>query len=82
MDYGIMAEKKKNRLRDKSPNIILLFVIICSVLILMEISSHIAVEFETYNDQELTQTTIVPQGGPSPTYPPDFTPSSGYEMGD
>ncbi len=73
-----MAEKKKNRLKEMMPNIILILVIICSVLIIMEVSSPISAELETFNEQEVIQSTIVPPSGPSPTYPPDITPASGY----
>ena len=73
-----MADKKKNRLKEILPNVILIIVIICSVLIILDVSSNISAEMEAKNNQEVIQSTIVPQSGPSPTYPPDITPASGY----
>lgn len=76
-----MAAAEKNRRKEMMSNIILLIVIICTILIILDVSSHLSAELGTKNDQEIIQSTISPTGGPSPTYPPDITPASGYEMG-
>ena len=36
-----MAEKKKNKLTDIMPNIILVMVLVCSVLIIFEVSGNL-----------------------------------------
>jgi len=75
MDIRTMAEKKKTQLKTITANIILVLILICSVLIIMDITANITLENESYeNNQGAVQPVGSSDIGLRPTFPPDYTP--------
>lgn len=67
-----MAEKKTNRLKKIMPNVILIFVLLSTVLILMDVSANLINEIDTQTDtleSPATETSPTPSG-PLPTPEP------------
>jgi hypothetical protein len=67
-----MAEKKTNRLKKIMPNVILIFVLLSTVLILLDVSTNLLNEIDVQTEIVVTPTvqSEPTQMGPTPTYEP------------
>jgi hypothetical protein len=67
-----MAEKKTKRIKKIMPNVILIFVLVCTVLILIDVSGNLINEIDTPTETVETPTvqTEPTPIGPTPTFIP------------
>lgn len=65
-----MAEKKKSRLKEIMPNIILVLVLVCAVLIILDVSSTLIDEgIRLFDKADPTLPVITQEVDPTPSGP-------------
>ena len=76
MGIRIMAEKKSKRVKDIMPQVILVFVLLSTVLILVDVSGHVINDglIKTEQPANISNPTEIPAAitpsGPTPTAQP------------